>query len=233
MSGSNIEERLKNTVYYKISAEKTAVYYNLAQGYYYKDAYDNYVKETVIRMKPSVNNPESPDYKRYYRFIDQNDTTGTGFKFIPITAEPFIENKFYYKPEANGPYILATHYEDGVTYYKRTNALYVKSTEQDFLQVGAEWNKAVNTLPAGVALSHREESWGYEELPEFAERYNTINGLILNLYKKLLPNDTLTRDLTTVQGSINALNDIIDKFDELVPAEIVMIDEYGRVHSGD
>lgn len=233
MAGDNLEERLKNTTYYQISVERTAVYYNLAQGYYYKDAANNFIKETVIRMKPSVNDPSSDDYKKYYKLIEGTGDGIVGFRFNPIEGEPFIPNKYYYQPIVNGPFVLATEYIDGTQYYKKNNALYVRSTTTDFVEVGAEWNRAVTTLPNGVVLSHRTETWGYEELPEFAERYNTINGLILNLYKKLLPNDTLTRDLTTVQGSINTLNDIIDKFNELVPAEIVMIDEYGRIHSAD
>ena len=49
----------------------------------------------------------------------------------------------------------------------------------------------------------------------------------------LLADDHLTRDNTTVQGAINTLNDIIAKFDTLTPSEFVMVDRYGRIHSGD
>ena len=49
----------------------------------------------------------------------------------------------------------------------------------------------------------------------------------------LLDGDAETRDRATTQGAINTLNDIIDKFDQLVPAEIAMVDAYGRVHTSD
>jgi len=70
-------------------------------------------------------------------------------------------------------------------------------------------------------------------LPGFSEQINTMHGLILKVNKMLLEGDMITRDRQTVQGCINTLNDIIDKFDQLKPAEVVMVDAYGRVHSGD
>ena len=70
-------------------------------------------------------------------------------------------------------------------------------------------------------------------MPGFADDINTLHGLILKVNKILLAGDVLTRDRATVQGAINTLNDIIDKFDQLIPSEIVMVDLYGRIHSGD
>ena len=43
--------------------------------------------------------------------------------------------------------------------------------------------------------------------------------------------DELTRDRSTVQGTINTLNDIVAKFYTLTPREFVTVDEYGRFHS--
>ena len=62
---------------------------------------------------------------------------------------------------------------------------------------------------------------------------NTLHGLILKINQLLLAGNKLTRDRATVQGSINVLNDVINKFDKLAPADIVMIDAYGRIHGGD
>jgi hypothetical protein len=51
--------------------------------------------------------------------------------------------------------------------------------------------------------------------------------------QKLLDNEhEETRDQATVQGAINTLNDIIARFDEMVPSEFMMVDDYGRVHTG-
>ena len=62
---------------------------------------------------------------------------------------------------------------------------------------------------------------------------NTLHGLILKINQMLLAGDMVTRDNQTVQGCINLINDILDKFDQLKPAEIVMVDKLGRIHSGD
>jgi hypothetical protein len=53
--------------------------------------------------------------------------------------------------------------------------------------------------------------------------------LKLNQYFKF--DDTLTRDRTTVQGCLNRINDIINDFGALIPGEIAVIDEYGRIKS--
>jgi hypothetical protein len=70
-------------------------------------------------------------------------------------------------------------------------------------------------------------------LDGFAKYLNTLHGLILEINKKLLFGDKLTRDVSTVQGAINKLNDIINGFAEMLPSNILMIDALGRVHGGD
>ena len=72
-----------------------------------------------------------------------------------------------------------------------------------------------------------------KEIPEYSTFFNTFNGHILNINNIVRPNDSLIRNTATVQGAINTLNDIIARFDGLKPAEIVMVDTYGRIHSGD
>lgn len=68
-----------------------------------------------------------------------------------------------------------------------------------------------------------------QELEGFARSFNTIHGLIIEIRKLLDTGHIYTRDLNTVQGAINKLNDIIVKFDELMPNKILMVDEYGRI----
>ena len=65
------------------------------------------------------------------------------------------------------------------------------------------------------------------------EHFDTLHGQILkfnHIYSDALI-DSETRDDDTVVGNINRLNDIIAKFAELVPGEIIVVDEYGRMHS--
>ena len=70
-------------------------------------------------------------------------------------------------------------------------------------------------------------------MPDFVGKLESLHGLILKIHNLLLEGDMDTRDRATVQGAINVLNDIIDKFHTLIPTEIVMVDDYGRIHSGD
>ena len=72
-----------------------------------------------------------------------------------------------------------------------------------------------------------------QELVGFARNFNTIHGLILRLNNLLELNDSLTRDTKTVQGCINTLNDIINKFDELEFNKILVTDSTGRIITED
>jgi hypothetical protein len=97
--------------------------------------------------------------------------------------------------------------------------------------IGAEWNTNVTTVPKGVIVAERIAGATMKELEGFARTLNTIHGLILKINNLLLINDARTRDLKTVQGTINVLNDIIHKFEIIAPGHLFIVDEYGRVHS--
>lgn len=85
-------------------------------------------------------------------------------------------------------------------------------------------------MPDGVTLGYRKEQYEIQELKDFANSYNTINGLILRINYLLEQDDKLTRNESTVQGAINKLNDIIAKFAEIKPGDVAIVDAYGRVH---
>jgi hypothetical protein len=55
--------------------------------------------------------------------------------------------------------------------------------------------------------------------------------LILKINQYFKFDDTLTRDRTTIQGCLNCINDIINDFAALMPGQIAIIDEYGRIAS--
>lgn len=75
--------------------------------------------------------------------------------------------------------------------------------------------------------------YGYEfvELKGFANDLSTINGLILELRSLIESDDSETRDRNTLQGSVNALNDIIDCFNDLTPGEFLICDNQGKINS--
>lgn len=140
---------------------------------------------------------------------------------------PYQPSKYYYL--LNGKYVLDTalEYTVGRQYYEK-NALYVMSDSSGLFPKGSEWNANV-TKPDSVTLGTRTEVWKLQELKGFARHYNTIHGLILRLNKVLETDNTLTRDLDSIQGIINKAKDLFVKFDEMYPNEILVTNNLGRI----
>lgn len=155
----------------------------------------------------------------------------------PVTDKFYYPYKYYYK-DIDGEYKLATgeYGQDNngnalnpIQYYDE-NAYYVISDTKNIYQPGAKWNSNADK-PASVTLGTRTEKWELQELKEFAYHMNTIHGLILKIHELLEDSDKYTRDSRTVQGCINLLNDMIARFDKMVPGQLTLIDTYGRLHS--
>lgn len=186
-------------------------------------------KEQANRLDPSEYELNEKDYRQYYSEIN----------FTPIPEEKvFVPNKYYYCMEENEEnYEGVKHYAladslDHKAFYVR-NPICVVESGKNLIPIGSEWNEQVQPIPTDIKLARRVESWELKEIPEYSTFLNTFNGQILNINNIVRPNDSLVRNVATVQGAINTLNDIIARFDGLKPAEIVMVDTYGRIHSGD
>lgn len=118
--------------------------------------------------------------------------------------------------------------------YARKNLLYISSDKEKLFGVGATWSKSIDVVPNTIELSYLtnpDECYGRIMLQGFGKELNTINGLILEINKVLSTEDYYTRDRKTVQGCINYINDILNKFEEFEERCILMTDNYGRVHS--
>lgn len=142
---------------------------------------------------------------------------------------------------------------DNLVYFLKQEA-YVVNDPSGILSPGSIWNSGAvipttlelgklyqgedvdingNEVPVGTITNEEKAKRMYEwkELEGFARTLNTIHGLILKLNQYFKFDDTLTRDRTTVQGCLNCINDIINDFAALIPGEIAVIDEYGRIKS--
>lgn len=141
---------------------------------------------------------------------------------------PYQPSKYYYL--LDGKYVLDTalEYTVGRQYYEK-NALYVMSDTSGLFPIGSEWNVNVTDIPDSVTLGIRTEVWKLQELKGFARHYNTIHGLILRLNKVLETDNTLTRDLDSIQGIINKTRDLFVKFEEMYPNEILVTNNLGRI----
>ena len=225
--GSGRQDGARNSLvnnklnYYELVEQPIGVYYSVTDPYYYKDNYNNWLRETAFRINTNdvgaiYENNELVQKSRYFTI---NPTKIGNLKLF--------SDGIYYS-DTNGT--IATNYSN--TLYEKIGR-YVVSDDLNIYDIGAEWNEEIVPKPSTVKVGTRNIVWKAVELPELSENFNTLLGLILRINNKLLSEDTKTRDLNTVQGCINKINDILDKFHQLVPAEIAMVDAYGRVHSGD
>lgn len=154
-------------------------------------------------------------------------------RFVDLINEHYyVANTYYYQLD-NGKMIIDKEKRatENQTYYLRDKILYVFEDKNNVMSIGMEWNVNVSTIPKGITVTTRKEVPVMKRLEGFARELNTIHGLILEINRLLLTNDVHTRDSYTVQGAINVINDIIDKFEIIAPGQFVIVDDYGRVHS--
>ena len=213
-----------------------------------------YTDNLVQVATTPVNDIYEPN-THYYQITDTADPLYGSYVFDP---EDFpVADRIYYKPEAlqlgekvnnntqnikvyepykyyyvndDGDYILDTRktLTDGITLYEK-KGLYVYNDATGIYPNGTEWNLNIRTLPNGVQLAERSETWGVEELTGFARHYNTIHGLILRLNDILEQKNELIRDYDTAQGLMNKIKDILFMFGDLKGNEVVVTDDYGRI----
>lgn len=181
----------------------------------------------------------------YYVFDKPNNTykaytgelyEGSTYYVNSLTEAPefYYANKYYYQNE-NGEFVLDTsgEFTEGRDYYKDPQ-LYIYEDPNKFYDRGAIWPLAQNPPESsGIVLATREETWALEELKGFDVHYNTLHGLILRLNKMMLQGDQETRDEETVQGALNKLTDLIHRFGQMKPGQLMMVDDTGRMHGAD
>ena len=254
-----IVERLAKGDYYTLEIKGQPVFYVIGENYYYAEPDinnpDAFKKETVAKIKPakSVDEYAEMGYPRivttehpitaaqmaqkdadrlsiYYRLVEESDNS-EGIEWVDFEGTPFIPYK-YYVHQSDGMYTLADEYDPNETYYEK-NDIYVNTSTNDSYAHGAIWNKTIDPTTAGVTLATRTEGWEAKEIKNFTEDDESMHGLILAINRLLLNDDRETRDTETVQGAINVMNDLMNRFNHLNVREFVTIDNYGRVHSAD
>lgn len=198
---------------YTIKAEPQGLFYT-ANKYYVK--HDQSYILSDVSMPFNDNIP-------YYEIIDD--------QCVKVENGFYRPGKFFYESTVDN-FILdySKQITEGRQYYKK-NDFYVISDLEQIFYPGSMWNKDLDIIPATVKLGTKEEIYVMQELIGFARELNTLNGLLLRINEVMEFNDLNTRDRTTVAGTINTLNDIIDRFDRLKPREFVIVDDYGRAHS--
>lgn len=216
----NGRDRRDQGKWYEIEGDiDILVYYHLDGEYYYKSG-DNWIRETATMLRSDT------DIGKYYKVK----------QWTPLESGqvPFKKNTYY--KMVGGSLQPINAYDSTIDKYYVNKDRYVIEDTNYNLEVGSIWNPNADTPDSsrtGVTLGYRSEKFEARELDGFAKYLNTLHGLILEINKKLLFGDKLTRDVSTVQGAINKLNDIINGFAETLPGNILMVDALGRVHGGD
>ena len=213
----NILENLNQYTFYTIP-EKTSVDYFYKYGTYY--IYDEIAKKYKICNEENLNNNLT-----YYLI-------STNIRVVDLIKEGYYVSDTYYYTLSNGKKVIDKNETPSAEkYYLKDKSYYVYQDANHVMSIGMEWNVKVTTIPKGIKITTRENIPAMEKINGFARELNTIHGLILQINKLLLTNDIHTRDSYTLQGALNVINDIIDKFEIIAPGQFVIIDDYGRVHS--
>ena len=141
---------------------------------------------------------------------------------------------YYYYDSELQKYVLddSPTMRKNTIYYKKNN-FYVLDDKTGKFSKGAIWKYVDSGIPCVIKIASRISVYEMQELVGFARTFNTIHGLILQINNLLELNDSLTRNTRTVQGCINTLNDIINKFDELEFNKILATDQTGQVITKD
>lgn len=196
---------------YKEIANKDKPFYHKNE-FFYKDGTNYIYAEEETQVKE----------REYYCVVDEPDKIEN--------VRYYQANKFYYLDETTSDYKLDDSTSlvlDRVYYIDPPTQRYVANDPSGNFQIGAKWNEKLDST--GIELGYKTEIYDWKLLSGFARSLNTIHGLILKINNVLKLNDKVTRDTTTVQGCINNLNDIINKFEELEPNKLLIPNNYGKV----
>lgn len=212
---NNDEANFNKNYYYMLNplVEYSKDNFYVSNKFHYKDENNNYLKDKNLQLTPN---------RIYYTLLDG--------AFIEVKNKFYKPNTYYYLDGVY--YILDKAFVKGDKDYYEKNYFYVSSDLEGLYANGSQWNRGVEEIPCTVDLSSRKEVYEMKVLNGFARTFNTIHGLIIEINKILLSGDYDTRDRNTVQGCINLMNDMINRFQEdFAPTRLIISDNYGRLQS--
>lgn len=242
------------------SIETIYTHYYLADTYYYKQNANDYFfgieKEMISEVKYFIIEEEQavPQDIVFYKpntYYYEKKTSDD--KTVQVLDQDTTMKTFETELPNGETILFKKDGEDKYVYFQKRKA-YVISDLSGNLSKGSIWNSGSdvpetiklgklyegedvdedgNEVEAGsITLQEKaERMYEWKELTDFARELNTIHGLILKVNQYFKFDDTLTRDRDTIQGCLNNLNDLINDFATLIPGEITIVDEYGRLAS--
>ena len=211
------EEQVDRDIFY-YDADGNRVYPEIDNFYYYEDGNNNDewtvvtfpIKAGELQNVYCTKNADGINYTPIETnnvFVKYEPNKYYFKNYFPIrelaTEEKKLSGYTYYYGSSYDEESLKTvsnlyNYEPNKFYYKITKSIDISSA-----------STILNCkLVAEQDLIIQQE---VKELIGFAYNYNTIHGLILRLNRILREGDMTTRDISTVQGALNRLNDEISR----------------------
>lgn len=169
----------------------------------------------------------------YYLAQSFGNTDTSYYELINIQAltTPFYEsNKYYYYNGTSYLIDVNNSITNNRVYYIETPLCVYNDTSGRYPR-GYEWNENALFVPASVTLATKEKRNKLVELKGINNGESSLNGSLLQFNRITNFNDEDSRDITTIQGTLNHLNDKIYNMQNLQPKHLLYVNEFGQITS--
>lgn len=178
------------------------------------------------------------DYHLETVFDQVQDANFTYFYYIGRNAinytRPFYEASKYYYRESGSDFFHMDHDNPSVynQHYEK-QALYVKSDKTGRCLIGMEWNSYALFVPASVELGILTSVKDLVPMDGIVDDSISLHGALLKFDRIYNPDDTKTRDLSTLMGAINTIQDLFYSIKHLIPGRVLYVNDFGQITSSE
>lgn len=171
----------------------------------------------------------------YYRSYDSLDISETYYiidSATPLETPFYLPDKYYYQVSTD-VYELArtdTMTQNGTSYYTKS-PLYVNDDTTGICPYGYEWNDYAAYIPPSISLYSATRRADLIPLPTLGKETNSLFGLLLRLNILYGPGEDENRDINTIRGIYNKLQDLLYQIKTLRPGQILYVNDFGQIDS--
>ena len=211
---------------YKVVQPSINAFYE-QNKYFYKEFpeqdYAPILADTINPVMETVTAATVSSYNSIYNFGANLDMAGK--------IKHFELNGNYYNPEwLSNTLNSETYYKVKGQYYRKM-AIAIETDLTGEAPPYYHWLEDYDLVPWKFNLVRLNLQPALQELRGFNNGVSSINGQILSLHNLLSLEDDYTRDTTTVQGALNAIEDKFYTLGEFTPGHIMYVNNYGRLTS--
>ena len=173
----------------------------------------------------------SHNYTKSYANLN---TAATYYLITDVTevSYPFyIPNRYYYQQSQDNYQLSQSATMVSGYQYCDKSAMYVDHDNTGQCPYGYEWNDYAAYIPPSITLYTAERKPGLIAISELGKNTNSLYGLLLELNKLYAPGEEETRDIDTVRGAYNVLQDLLYQIQTLRPGYILQVNDFGQIQS--